>query len=174
MKRKLLLRHAFCWLCCSLNRKKISCKSVSISVVGLMSEPGSGYDNFESNNHHNINKEDHDCIKVSILPTCLHAVFMRADLKSAKRKSSHHCLFELLGSLRVKATHKMLVKMTKRCWRNLCFLRHLHFHLKILPQQSPTLPRSCWFRQTLWTMKSQEVTIHLELLPEKVAVVAIR
>jgi len=37
--------------------------------------------------------------------------FTRADPKSAKRKSSHHCLFVLLGSSLIKAARKMLVKM---------------------------------------------------------------
>ena len=49
-------------LFCSLNRKKISCKSVSISVVGMMSEPGTGYDNFQCNQGNN--HDEADLIKV--------------------------------------------------------------------------------------------------------------
>jgi len=37
---------------------------------------------------------------------------MHEDPKSAKRKSSHQCLFVLLGSLRIKASSKTLVKLT--------------------------------------------------------------
>jgi len=48
----------------------------------------------------------------TILPTCLRAAFMLADPKSAKRQSSHQCLFALLVSVRVKAVHKMLVILT--------------------------------------------------------------
>jgi len=33
--------------------------------------------------------------------------FMNADPKSAKRQLSHQCLFALLGSPSIKATHKM-------------------------------------------------------------------
>jgi len=36
---------------------------------------------------------------------------MRADPKSAKRLSSHWCLFALLGSTLPKAAHKTLVKL---------------------------------------------------------------
>ncbi len=39
-------------------------------------------------------------------------LFFRADPNSAKRQSSHHFLFALLGSARAKAPHKMLVKLT--------------------------------------------------------------
>jgi len=35
-----------------------------------------------------------------------------ADLKSAKRQSSHQCLFSILGSTRIKASCTMLVKLT--------------------------------------------------------------
>jgi len=38
---------------------------------------------------------------------------MRADPKSAKRQSSHQCLFALLGSAGVKAAGKTLVKSTQ-------------------------------------------------------------
>jgi len=45
---------------------------------------------------------------INILP----AAFKRSDPKRAKRQSSHKCLFALLGSLRAKAAHKILVKST--------------------------------------------------------------
>jgi hypothetical protein len=38
--------------------------------------------------------------------------FMHTDPKSAKRQLSHLCLFALLGSERIKAAGKMLVKST--------------------------------------------------------------
>jgi len=44
------------------------------------------------------------------------AAFKCKDPKSAKRQSSHQCRLALLGSLRVKAVHKMLVKL-KSVWR---------------------------------------------------------
>jgi len=50
--------------------------------------------------------------KKPISPASLHTAFMRNDPKSAKRQSSHHCLFVHLGSVRVKATPKTLVKLT--------------------------------------------------------------
>jgi len=37
--------------------------------------------------------------------------FYPADTKSAKRQSSHICLFELLGPVHIKAARKMLVKL---------------------------------------------------------------
>jgi hypothetical protein len=40
------------------------------------------------------------------------AAFTGADLISAKRQSSHQCLFVLLGSASLKAAHKTLVKST--------------------------------------------------------------
>ena len=40
----------------SLGRKRASSKSVSISVVGLMTEPGSGFDNFDANDIHGLEK----------------------------------------------------------------------------------------------------------------------
>ncbi len=40
----------------------------------------------------------------SISPTYLCTAFMRADLKSAKRQSSHQCLFALLRSVQIKTT----------------------------------------------------------------------
>jgi len=43
----------------------------------------------------------------------LQAAFTSSDLKSAKRQSSHQCLFALLGSARTKAAHKMLEKLTE-------------------------------------------------------------
>jgi len=46
----------------------------------------------------------------------LRAAFMLADPKSAKRQSSHQCLLPLLGALRVKAEHKMLVKSALDCF----------------------------------------------------------
>jgi len=46
----------------------------------------------------------------SILPTCLRKAFTYEDPKSAKRQSSHQCLFALLGSMHAKAARKMLVK----------------------------------------------------------------
>jgi len=48
----------------------------------------------------------------SILPTCLHEVFLCADTKSAKQQSSHQFLFALLVSEHAKSVHKMLVKST--------------------------------------------------------------
>jgi hypothetical protein len=38
---------------------------------------------------------------------------MQADQKSANRLSSRQCLFALLGSARVKAGHKKVVKLIK-------------------------------------------------------------
>jgi len=40
------------------------------------------------------------------------SAFTHADHKSAKRKSSHQCLFALLGSLSKNAAHKILAKLT--------------------------------------------------------------
>jgi len=48
----------------------------------------------------------------SISPTGLLAAFPCTDPKSAKRQSCHQCLFVLLGSLRITAARKMLVKLT--------------------------------------------------------------
>ena len=48
----------------------------------------------------------------SILPTCLLAAFMHEDSKSVKFKSSHQYIFVPLGSTRVKALQKMLMKLT--------------------------------------------------------------
>jgi hypothetical protein len=48
----------------------------------------------------------------SISPTCLREAFTCQDPKSAKRQSSHQCLFALLGPACAKAAHKMLVKST--------------------------------------------------------------
>ncbi len=42
----------------------------------------------------------------------LRAAFMRPDPKGAKRHSSLHYHFILLGPMRVKAGHKMLMKLT--------------------------------------------------------------
>jgi len=43
----------------------------------------------------------------------LYAQLLRAKIpKAQKRKSSHQCLFALMGSVRVKGAHKMLVKLT--------------------------------------------------------------
>jgi len=53
-----------------------------------------------------------------ISPTFSRAAFMPADPKSAKRQSSHQCLFALLGSMRAKAACKMLVKLTQESARN--------------------------------------------------------
>ncbi len=52
----------------------------------------------------------------SISPTCLCKSFMLKDPNSAKRLSSHQCLFVCLGSACPKATRKMLVKSTPG-WR---------------------------------------------------------
>jgi len=38
---------------------------------------------------------------------------MRADPKSAKRQSSHQCIFAILGSALSKAARKMVVKWTQ-------------------------------------------------------------
>ncbi len=48
----------------------------------------------------------------SITPTCLTAAFMRENPKSAKRQSSHQCLFARLRSAHIKAAQKTLVKST--------------------------------------------------------------
>jgi len=42
----------------------------------------------------------------------LRAAFLGADPKSAKRLTSHQCLFVLLGSSSIKAARKTLVKST--------------------------------------------------------------
>ncbi len=51
--------------------------------------------------------------KESISTTCLRAACMLVDLKSAKKQSSHLCIFALLRSKCVKAAHKMVVKLTQ-------------------------------------------------------------
>jgi hypothetical protein len=48
----------------------------------------------------------------SISPIRLGAAFTHADPKSTKRQLSHQCLFALLGPAHVKASCKMLVKLT--------------------------------------------------------------
>jgi len=48
----------------------------------------------------------------SISPTCLQKVFTNAYPKSAKRQSSHQCLFALSGSAHEKSARKMLLKLT--------------------------------------------------------------
>jgi len=40
------------------------------------------------------------------------AAFTHADHKSAKRQSSHQCCLALFGPTSIKATHKMLMKLT--------------------------------------------------------------
>jgi len=67
----------------------------------------------------------------SISPTCLRTTFTFADTKSAKIQSSHQCLFALLGSARVKAPRKTLVKSTLGCsstslWQILTY-KALHY-----------------------------------------------
>jgi len=52
------------------------------------------------------------CVLRSISFTCFFEPFTCADPKSAKRRSSHKCLFALLGFACAKAAHKMLVKST--------------------------------------------------------------
>jgi len=47
-----------------------------------------------------------------ISPSCLCAAFMCTEPKSAKRQSSHKCLFVLLGSAFEKAATCTLVKLT--------------------------------------------------------------
>jgi len=62
----------------------------------------------------------------------LYAALMHTDPKSAKRQSSHQCLFALLGSASVKAAHKLMMKLTLRgmCKRKISFFRHLTFYVK--------------------------------------------
>jgi len=50
-----------------------------------------------------------------ISPTCLCKAFTQEDHKSARRQSSHQCLFALLESSCTKTVHKMLVKSTPTC-----------------------------------------------------------
>ncbi len=49
-----------------------------------------------------------------ISPTCLCAAFTLADPKSAKRQSSHQCLFSLLGTEGTKAASKAVGKIDKK------------------------------------------------------------
>ncbi len=49
-------------------------------------------------------------IRVDFTNKCLRAAFLSPDPKSAKRQSCHQFLFALLGSVRVKAARKMLMK----------------------------------------------------------------
>ena len=49
---------------------------------------------------------------VSISSICLRAAFKRADLKSAKKTVILSSFIAILGSARIKAAHRMLVKLT--------------------------------------------------------------
>ncbi len=53
-------------------------------------------------------------LRTYVLKGQFHQRSTQADLKSVKIQSSCQCLFVLLGSERVKATSKMLVKLTPR------------------------------------------------------------
>jgi len=59
----------------------------------------------------------------SISSMCLCNPFTLVDPKSANRQSNHHCLFAPLGSVRVKAVRKTLVKLSngevkRQYWRD--------------------------------------------------------
>jgi len=59
----------------------------------------------------------------------LHAVFSFANPKSAKRQSSHPCLFAFLESACIKAAHKMFVKLTPKVMA--IHVRHLQHETRI-------------------------------------------
>jgi hypothetical protein len=79
--------------------------------------------NIYSNNDSKVNRGTEvprNEVPISGLPpgvnftNVLWTAFTCTDPKSAKRHSSHNCLFTLLGLACVKAVHKMLVKLTPR------------------------------------------------------------
>ncbi len=79
----------------------------------------------------------------SISPTCLRLPYTLADPKSAKRQSSCQCLFALLRSASIKATHIMLVKLTPA----LVFVAVLAAHLSSTPSSIGRTQLRCgWSR----------------------------
>ncbi len=89
----------------------------------------------------------------SVSTTCLSAVFKHANPKKGKNSVIMSLFFLLLGSARVKALHKMLIKLTS--WSMYAMLKIRKYKNKFFSQNkkklnSPTdvmgFKRSCFFQ----------------------------